>query len=53
MLLQEDMTADTLTGTLLKTWEDRERLTAAVKSAPPADGTARVLEMIEEVQRRG
>ena len=53
VLLQEDMTADTLTGTLLKTWEDRERLTAAVKSAPPADGTARVLEMIEEVQRRG
>ena len=53
VLLQEDMTADTLTGALLKTWEDRERLTAAVKSAPPADGTARVLEMIEDVRRRG
>jgi hypothetical protein len=31
--------------------EHREQLTAAVKAAPPADGTMRVLEMIEEVQK--
>ena len=37
VLLQENMTAETLTE--------------AVKAAPPADGTFRVLEMIEEVQK--
>ena len=51
VLLQEDMTADTLTEALMQTWADRETLTAAVKAAPPADGTMRVLEMIEEVQK--
>lgn len=50
VLLQENMTADTLTRALLDTWADREALTAAVKAAPPADGTMRVLQMIEEAQ---
>ena len=44
------MTATTLTEALLQTWADREKLTAAVKAAPPADGTMRVLELIEQVQ---
>ena len=52
VLLQENMTADTLTQALMQTWADRETLTAAVKAAPPADGTMRVLEMIEEVQTK-
>lgn len=51
VLLQENMTAATLTEALMQTWADRETLTAAVKAAPPADGTMRVLEMIEEVQK--
>ena len=51
VLLQEDMTADTLVRALEDTWADREQLTAALHAAPPADGTRRVLEMIEEVQR--
>lgn len=51
VLLQEDMTADTLVRALDDTWADREQLTAALHAAPPADGTGRVLEMIEEVQR--
>lgn len=51
VLLQENMTADTLTDALMKTWADREQLAAAVKAAPPADGTKRVLEMIEEIQK--
>ena len=51
VLLQEDMTADTLVKSLEETWADREQLTAALHAAPPADGTERVLEMIEEVQR--
>ena len=50
VLLQENMTAATLTESLMQTWADRDALTAAVKAAPPADGTMRVLEMIEEVQ---
>ena len=29
---------------------DREKLEAALKNAPPADGTERVLELIEEIQ---
>ena len=52
VLLQENMTAATLTEALLSTWADREQLTAAVKAAPPADGTMRVLELIEEVQSK-
>ena len=51
VLLQENMTADTLAEALKKTWADRAVLAANVKAAPPADGTKRVLEMIEEVQR--
>ncbi len=51
VLLQENMTADTLAEALKKTWADRATLAANVKAAPPADGTKRVLEMIEEVQR--
>ena len=42
----------TLTDALMQTWAERDKLTAAVKNAPPADGTKRVLEMIEEVQNR-
>ena len=50
VLMQEDMTPDSLTAAIEKTWEDRERLTEALRNAPPADGTSRVLEMIEEIQ---
>ena len=35
---------------VLDTWADRDALTEALKNAPPADGTKRVLEMIEEIQ---
>ncbi len=51
VLLQENMTAETLTEALESTWEDRDRLTEALRSAPPADGTRRVLELIEEIQK--
>ena len=50
VLLQENMTAETLISALMDTWAAREQLTAAMHAAPPADGTRRVLEMIEEVQ---
>ena len=50
VLMQEDMTPDSLTAAIEKTWEDRDQLTEALRNAPPADGTNRVLEMIEEIQ---
>ena len=51
VLMQEDMTAGTLVKALDETWAARDQLTAALHAAPPANGTRRVLEMIEEVQR--
>lgn len=52
VLLQENLTRATLTTALSRLWADREQLEAALSSAPPADGTRRVLEMIEEVQEK-
>ena len=51
VLAQEDMTPETLTMAVMSTWSDRERLEAALRDAPPADGTKRILEMIEEIQK--
>ena len=52
VLMQEDMTEDTLAEAIEATWADRDALTAALKAAPPANGTDRVLELIEEVQKK-
>lgn len=52
VLLQEEMNPVTLVSAIQDTWEDRENLSLALKEAPPADGTKRVLEMIEEIQRK-
>ena len=51
VLSQENMTPDTLTEAILATWADRENLEKALRDAPPADGTKRVLEMIEEIAK--
>ena len=51
VLPQERMTPDSLADAISETWADRERLEGALRNAPPADGTKRVLEMIEEIQR--
>ena len=51
VLMQENMTADSLTEALNAVWAEKDQLIAALKAAPPADGTRRVLEMIEEVQK--
>ena len=52
VLPQDKMTPETLAQALEDTWADRDTLTAALKNAPPADGTRRVLELIEEVQKK-
>ena len=51
VLMQEDMNAETLAQAIRDTWADREQLREALKAAPPADGTRRVLELIEEIQK--
>ena len=51
VLLQENLTKDTLVQALTALWADRATLEKALHDAPPADGTRRVLEMIEEVQQ--
>ncbi len=51
VLLQEDMTGNTLSRALRETWEMRGQLREAVRKAPPADGTKRVLEIIEEIRK--
>ena len=51
VLMQENMNPDTLAEAIGKTWEERETLTAALRNAPPADGTQRVLEMIKEIEK--
>ena len=51
VLLQENMTKESMVQAVMETWEDREKLTEALKNAPPADGTKRVLELIEEIQK--
>lgn len=52
VLLQENMTEEYLTEAVRQTWADRDQLMEALKNAPPADGTNRVLELIEEVQKK-
>lgn len=51
VLLQENLTRASLVAALDRLWADRAQLEAALHGAPPADGTQRVLKMIEEVQR--
>jgi len=51
VLLQENMTPVSLTEAIHDTWADRDKLIEALRKAPPADGTERVLEMIEEIQK--
>ena len=51
VLLQENMTPDSMVKAIGETWADRDKLTAALKDAPPANGTERVLQMIEEIRK--
>ena len=52
VLLQENMTRETMVKEIRETWAERDTLTEALRKAPPADGTQRVLELIEEVQKK-
>jgi UDP-N-acetylglucosamine--N-acetylmuramyl-(pentapeptide) pyrophosphoryl-undecaprenol N-acetylglucosamine transferase len=50
VLMQEDLTADTLVDALYQLYECRGKLRAALQNAPAADGTRAVLDLIEQIQ---
>lgn len=51
MLPQEQMTTDTLYQAILELVRDGDSLRAALRDAPPADGTMAVLGLIHEIQK--
>ena len=51
VLPQEEMNAQTLASALAETWRCRDALREAVRKAPPADGTERVLALIHEIEK--
>ena len=51
VLLQENMTADSLYDALMDLYKDREQLVRNLTQAPPADGTQAVLQLIHEIQK--
>ncbi|MBR6187010.1 MAG: undecaprenyldiphospho-muramoylpentapeptide beta-N-acetylglucosaminyltransferase [Clostridia bacterium] len=53
VLLQENMTPDTLYDAILKLMEDQDSLIRALTAAPPADGTMKVLQLIHEAEKKG
>ena len=52
VLLQENMTADTLYDAILALDRDREGLIRRLTDAPPADGTEAVLRLIHEIEKK-
>ncbi len=51
VLLQENMTADTLYDAILALAADRDNLIRNLTQAPPADGTEAVLRVIREIEK--
>ena len=49
VLEQQDVTTESLVSAIEKTYAEREALEKAMKDAPPADATKRVLELINEI----
>ena len=52
VLLQENMTADTLTDAIRELVRDKDTLIRNLTAAPPADGTMPVLQLIHEIQKQ-
>ena len=52
VLLQENMTKETLTESLTSLWADRETLRDTLNNAPAANGTQAVLALIHEVEKK-
>ena len=52
VLLQENMTPDTLYDAILALQKDQDTLVRNLTQAPPADGTMAVLKLIHEVEKK-
>lgn len=52
VLLQENMTADTLAEAIRALMRDRDALVRNLTAAPPADGTLPVLRLIHEIEKK-
>ena len=52
VLMQEDMTPETLTQSLLELLSRRQELARTLEAYPVKDGTDAVLELIEQAQKR-
>ena len=52
VLLQEDMTPESLYTALMRLMEEKDALIANLKAAPPADGTDAVLRLIHEIEKK-
>ena len=52
VLMQEDMTARTLTEALFKLLDERSELLAALEAYPVKDGTQAVLKLIEDARKK-
>lgn len=51
VLMQEDMTAETLSGKIIQLWEDRAKYLRAMEAEPLRDGTSQVAQLIEKAAR--
>ena len=51
VLMQEDMTAQTMTDGLLKLLNEKDELLEALKAYPVKDGTDKVLELIQQAEK--
>lgn len=52
VMLQADLTAETLPPAIDALWEDRALLTQRLSSLPDADGTQLVLDQIHKYQKK-
>jgi UDP-N-acetylglucosamine--N-acetylmuramyl-(pentapeptide) pyrophosphoryl-undecaprenol N-acetylglucosamine transferase len=52
VLMQEDMTAQTMTEGLLKLLNEKDELLSALKAYPVKDGTDAVLKLIQDAQKK-
>lgn len=52
VLLQENMTEETLTQAIFDLIADKDNLIRNLKAAPPANGTMAILKLIEEIQQK-
>ena len=52
VLMQEDMTPDTLTGAVVDTYKDRGQLIDAMEREPSADGVTNVIQLIHQYAKK-